>query len=155
VDSGDGKMQTRMTNRLSTVGALISQLPPLILQTGDRPRRLTTDWRSSTDLLSRDTVSRSDTSTASRSIAGRARHSSGQNAFQGEATYPTRRGATPVVTIRRSAEIRHFLHGKSKKDEPQELHAVRSVPPSCFRNAGRETAARLGRNAALTVSRWP
>ena len=28
VDSGDGKMQTRMTNRLSTVGALISQLPP-------------------------------------------------------------------------------------------------------------------------------
>ena len=27
VDSGDGKMQTRMTNRLSTVGALISQLP--------------------------------------------------------------------------------------------------------------------------------
>jgi hypothetical protein len=28
VDSGDGKTQTRMTNRLSTVGALISQLPP-------------------------------------------------------------------------------------------------------------------------------
>jgi len=38
VDSGDGKMQTRMTNRLSTVGALISQLPPFeFLQTGDRP----------------------------------------------------------------------------------------------------------------------
>jgi hypothetical protein len=28
VDSGDGKTQTRMTNRLSTVGALIKQLPP-------------------------------------------------------------------------------------------------------------------------------